>query len=95
MKEPWLFIAHTFDLHFPITNPKEFTDKKFGSNNYEKQISAIDYWLGQVLEKVDLKKTLVVITGDHGSYIQSLNKGSLNIDFQDRAGLQTKIIKRS
>ena len=68
MKEPWIFIVHTGDLHFPITNPKGFEDEKFGSNNYEKQISAIDYWLGQVLEKVDLKKTLVVITGDPVSY---------------------------
>ena len=95
MKEPWLFIMHTGDLHFPITNPKGFEDEKFGSNNYEKQISATDYWLGQVLEKVDLKKTLVVITGDHGSYIQSLNKESLNIDFQDKAELQMKVIKVS
>ena len=91
MKEPWLFIMHADHLHFPITNPKGFQDEKFGSDNYEKQVSAIDYWLGQVLEKVDLKKTLVVITGDHGSYIQSLNKESLNIDFQDRGDLQIKI----
>ena len=91
MKEPWLFIMHADHLHFPITNPKGFQDEKFGSDNYEKQVSAIDYWLGQVLEKVDLKKTLVVITGDHGSYIQSLNKESLNIDFQDRGDLQMKI----
>ena len=91
MKEPWLFLMHAGDLHFPITNPKGFQDEKFGSDNYEKQVSAIDYWLGQVLEKVDLKKTLVVITGDHGSYIQSLNKESLNIDFQDKGDLQMKI----
>jgi arylsulfatase A-like enzyme len=91
MKEPWLFLMHAGDLHFPITNPKGFQDEKFGSDNYEKQVSVIDYWLGQVLEKVDLKKTLVVITGDHGSYIQSLNKESLNIDFQDRGDLQMKI----
>ena len=91
MKEPWLFLMHSGDFHFPITNPKGFQDEKFGSDNYEKQVSAIDYWLGQVLEKVDLKKTLVVITGDHGSYIQSLNKESLNIDFQDRGDLQMKI----
>jgi len=91
MKEPWLFIMHAEDLHFPITRPQGFEDEKFGSNNYEKKISAIDHWLGKVLEKVDLKKTLVVITGDHGSYIQSLNKESLNIDFQDGGDLQMKI----
>ena len=95
MKEPWLFIMHTGDLHFPITNPKGFEDEKFGSNNYEKQISALDSWLGQILEKIDLEKTLVVIIGDHGSYIQALNKESLNIDFQDKGELQMKVLKIS
>ena len=59
------------------------------------KVSAIDHWLGKVLEKVDLKKTLVVVTGDHGSYIQSLKKESLNIDFQDKARLQMKVLKVS
>ena len=95
MEEPWFFLMAAGDLHFPITNPKGFEDEKFGSNNYEKQVSAIDHWLGKVLEKVDLKKTLVIVTGDHGSYIQSLKKESLNIDFQDKARLQMKILKVS
>ena len=95
MEEPWFFLMAAGDLHFPITNPKGFEDEKFGSNNYEKQVSAIDHWLGKVLEKVDLKKTLVVVTGDHGSYIQSLKKESLNVDFQDKARLQMKVIKVS
>ena len=95
MEEPWFFLMAAGDLHFPITNPKGFEDEKFGSNNYEKQVSAIDHWLGKILEKVDLKKTLVVVTGDHGSYIQSLKKESLNIDFQDKARLQMKILKVS
>ena len=95
MEEPWFFLMAAGDLHFPITNPKGFEDEKFGSNNYEKQVSAIDHWLGKVLEKVDLKKTLVVVTGDHGSYIQALSKESLNIDFQDKARLQMKVLKIS
>ena len=95
MKEPWLFIMHTGDLHFPIINPKGFEDEKFGSNNYEKQISALDSWLGQILEKIDLEKTLVVIIGDHGSYIQALSKESLNVDFQDKGELQMKVLKIS
>ena len=95
MKEPWLFIMHTGDLHFPIKNPKGFEDEKFGSNNYEKQISALDSWLGQILEKIDLEKTLVVIIGDHGSYIQALSKESLNVDFQDKGELQMKVLKIS
>ena len=95
MKEPWLFIMHAEDLHFPITTSQGFEDEKFGSNNYEKQVSAIDAWIGKVLKKIDLEKTLVVITGDHGSYIKSLKNKSLEIDFQDNPNLQNNIAKVS
>ena len=95
MKEPWCFLTHIDNMHFPIKKPKGFEDEKFGSNNYEKQVSAIDAWIGKVLKKIDLEKTLVVITGDHGSYIQSLKNKSLEIDFQDNPNLQNNIAKVS
>ena len=95
MKEPWCFLTHIDNMHFPIKKPKGFEDEKFGSNNYEKQVSAIDAWIGKVLKKTDLEKTLVVITGDHGSYIQSLKNKSLEIDFQDNPNLQNNIAKLS
>ena len=95
MKEPWCFLVHVTNMHFPVKKPKGFEDEKFGSNNYEKQVSAIDAWIGKVLKKTDLEKTLVVITGDHGSYIQSLKNKSLEIDFQDNPNLQNNIAKVS
>ena len=95
MKEPWCFLVHIDNMHFPIKKPKGFEDEKFGSNNYEKQVSAIDAWIGKILKKIDLEKTLVVITGDHGSYIQSLKNKSLEIDFQDNPNLQNNIAKVS
>lgn len=95
MKEPWCFLVHVTNMHFPIKKPKGFEDEKFGSNNYEKQVSAIDAWIGKVLKKIDLEKTLVVITGDHGSYIKSLKNKSLEIDFQDNPNLQNNIAKVS
>jgi len=93
MKEPWCFFVHVTNMHFPIKKPKGFEDEKFGSNNYEKQISAIDEWIGKILKKIDLAKTLFVIIGDHGSYIQSLKNKSLEIDFQDNANLQMNFLK--
>ena len=95
MKEPWCFLVHVTNMHFPVKKPKGFEDEKFGSNNYEKQVSAIDAWIGKVLKKIDLEKTLVVIIGDHGSYIQSLKNKSLEIDFQDNPNLQNNIAKVS
>ena len=95
MKEPWCFLVHVTNMHFPVKKPKGFEDEKFGSNNYEKQVSAIDAWIGKILKKIDLEKTLVVIMGDHGSYIQSLKNKSLEIDFQDKPNLGNNIAKVS
>ena len=93
MKEPWFFLVHVTHMHFPITKPKGFESEKYGNSNYEKQISAIDAWLNKVFKKIDLKNTLVIITGDHGAYIQSLKRDSLEIDFQDKGEMQMKISK--
>jgi arylsulfatase A-like enzyme len=72
MEEPWFFFIHPHDLHQPIIISKGFEDEKYGSSNYEKQVSAVDYWIGKILEQIDLTKTLLIITADHGSYVKSL-----------------------
>ena len=73
LKEPWLFIIHTMDLHFPIILPDEYNTSEFGQSTYEKQISSIDSWIGKISDTIDSEKTLFVITADHGSYINSMN----------------------
>ena len=73
-KEPWFYYFHSYDISFigvPTeqrirTGPPEICDKKFGVNNYERIISAMDVWLGKILQHVNLENTLVVITADHG-----------------------------
>ena len=71
MKEPWFNFILLMDLHrsvnFPL--PENFKNEKFGTNDYEKMVSSIDYWIGKILEKIDLTKTLIVITSDHGDFI--------------------------
>ena len=54
------------NLHKIDVRLQEIHDEKYGSNHYERIISAIDFWLGKILEKIDLEKTLVVFTADHG-----------------------------
>tara|TARA_Y100000310_G_scaffold345718_1_gene468778 strand:+ start:13278 stop:14645 length:1368 start_codon:yes stop_codon:yes gene_type:complete len=73
LKEPWLFIIHSMDLHFPIILPDEYSTSEFGQSTYEKQISSIDSWIGKISDTIDSEKTLFVITADHGSYINSVN----------------------
>ena len=69
--QPWIYYVHIMDLHRSVNFalPEDFKDEKFGTNEYEKMVSGIDYWIGKILEKIDLTKTLIVITSDHGDFI--------------------------
>lgn len=88
MPEPWFFLVHAMDLHPPIVVPKEFADKKFGTNYYEKKISAVDTWLEKILQHLDLEKTTLIITADHGSYVQSALTDDKQIETNPNANLQ-------
>ena len=85
LNTPWFFYIHVFDLHSPITIPESFSDKKFGLSKYEKEISAIDYWIGKIIEKIDLKNTLIILTADHGEYIPVIehNNKIINLEASD------------
>ena len=82
---PWFFYIHIFDLHTPITVPKSFSDKKFGSSKYEKQISAIDFWIGKIIGKINLQNTLIILTADHGEYVPIVeyNNKIINLEASD------------
>ena len=69
--QPWIYYVHIMDLHRSVnfSLPENFKNEKFGTNDYEKMVSGIDYWIGKILEKIDLTKTLIVITSDHGDFI--------------------------
>ena len=41
----------------------------YGKSKYEKVISVIDYWIGKILDNVDLENTLITLPADHGDYI--------------------------
>ena len=69
---PWFLYVHLEDLHgnaiFHLQDgPKEFENKKFGKNQYDKMLSAVDIWLGKFLKILDPENTIFVITADHGS----------------------------
>ena len=69
LKKPWFFYIHILDLHKPVVVPKKFDDEKFGLSQYERMLSATDFWIGKILEKINLSNTLVIFTADHGDYI--------------------------
>ena len=79
---PWFFYIHIFDLHAPIIVPKNFSAEKFGKSKYEKMVSAIDYWIGEIIKNIDLENTLVVLTVDHGDYIPVIELDNETIDLE-------------
>jgi len=89
LKEPWFFYIHLNDLHQPIIVPKTFDNEKFGETDYDRMISAIDFWIGEFLQKINLKNTLVVLTADHGEYIRSLKINNKIINLESSLGEKT------
>lgn len=68
-KDPWFYYIHLMDLHSPFYIPKEFDFEKFGKTQYDRMVSSIDSWIGNILNKIDLANTLVIFTSDHGDHI--------------------------
>ena len=54
------------DYDFNYNRPALFEWKEPILNRYKNTLINMDDWYRDILEKVDLKKTIVVITGDHG-----------------------------
>jgi arylsulfatase A-like enzyme len=67
MKSPWIYFIHVLAFHRPIRVP-DF--KKMSINErYDLMMEIVDSWLAKILDTIDLKNTLLVITSDHGDYI--------------------------
>jgi arylsulfatase A-like enzyme len=90
MKSPWIYYIHLDDLHYPIVVPNDYKSEKYGDSNYEKTVSAIDFWVGKIIEKIDLSKTIIVITADHGTFVKSIRKNGKKINLEVNGELQLK-----
>ena len=73
LREPWFYYLHLYDLYvssvFDIDDggSKELNNKKYGNNKYDRTLSAMDVWIGKILDNIDLSNTLVVLTADHAT----------------------------
>jgi len=89
---PWFYFLHFYDLYtasvFEIDDAgsKEFNSKKYGSNKHERILSAMDVWIGKILDNVDLNNTLIVLTADHAT-----ERGDYDSDLEEYASYCQKI----
>ena len=66
---PWFLWAHIFDPHDPYEPPEPFRTQ-FEGRLYDGEVAYADHELGRLIDYLTdkdlLKRTLVVLTGDHG-----------------------------
>ena len=85
-QEPCFYYFHIFDLHALREGKKPigiegFNSEKFGPSLYERTISAIDFWLGKILEHVGTND-IIILTSDHGERIPY--GGLRGVDFEPK-----------
>ncbi len=85
--KPWFHYLHLVDIHGVgtlVKIPKKFDNEKYGKTKYDKILSAVDFWMKDLLDKISIENTLIVITSDHGEYVanQGENIESMN-DLRD------------
>ncbi len=108
LNEPWIYYMHIMDIRKPFPVPDEFDKEEFGETKYDRLVSYVDMWLGKILEEIDLEKTVVVLSADHGEYIpitgeeiteipkiqKTINSATKKAKFAERAGLKSLIFLR-
>ena len=75
LKEPWFYYIHSHEFHFPLELSEEYDKEKYGDSKYDRMLSLVDFWMGKIMEVVNTKNTLVVITADHGQHMPFDEKG--------------------
>ena len=77
IKEPWFYFIFLTDLHRSVKYgiPEQYYKDEFGETDYDKMVSALDIWIGKILENIDLNNTLVILTADHGEFIPTPKVG--------------------
>ena len=104
LTKPWFYYLHLYDLYagsvFEIDDggSKELINKKFGITKYDRILSAMDVWIGKILQNIDLTNTLVVLTADHaterGDYDLELEKYAISCQ-KIRTAWEPKQISKS
>ena len=92
MDKPWFYFIHLMDLHAPFYLPEEFDKEEFGETVYDRMLSYIDTWIGKFLQKIDLEKTIFVLSSDHGDYISVLDEDLNQIKIPKMLKKSKKII---
>ena len=101
-QEPYFCYFHIFDLH-PLREGKmpigieDFGDEEYGNSTYAKTVSSIDFWLGKILENINLDNTILILTSDHGERIPYDNARAVDFEpkLENTVSIGKKILPKS
>jgi len=74
--DPWFHFIHLVDVHGSgktVKVHKEFDHEKFGKIKYDKLLSTVDFWIKDILRQISMEETIVIITSDHGEYLETID----------------------
>ena len=66
LPEPWLLCLHLWEAHKPYQNQAPYDGEEFGRTEYDRALSLVDHQLFELYSALDLERTAVIYTGDHG-----------------------------
>ena len=70
LKSPWFLCLHLWEAHKPYQNQPPFEGEEFGRTKYDRALSLVDHQLYDLFASLDLKRTAVIYTGDHGERLE-------------------------
>ena len=81
---PWFYWIHILDLHNRWRDRATSTDSSL--SDYEKALVSVDALMNAIIDKIDLKNTLVVICADHGHYVSAIDTKRPGLDYSEAHG---------
>ena len=72
LKESWFCYIHLQDLHTPCVVPDELGHLTL-VERYDYNLSQIDSLIKKILKIINIDKTLVILTADHGEYLSAVD----------------------
>ena len=101
-KNPWFTYIHLMDIRPPFVVPEGFESDEYGKTRYDQLLSSMDFWIGEIVKKINFENTFLVISSDHGEYIpvtgeniseipnvqKAIRKGTKGIPFLEKVGLK-------
>ena len=91
LTKPWFYYIHPMDVHIPCDVPDKYKELSL-EERYNFNISSIDSLIGKIMEKINLSNTIIVLTADHGDYIDPFDTYR---GIQDKSNFLSKTMKKS